>query len=152
MNASFLSVITLFLAAALPVHADPPKPKEIQSATGIVAKTVPSDASEGATDTQIFQHDKLVATIHNAAAVSFQPKGDILLLRETGADDDSRHFLLNLGKKEYSKNPEKRASWVIGGRYVVKTTWSDDGRQITLQTAQFAGGKPVTIEVKNFCR
>lgn len=102
----------------------------IESPGGFLAEFVRLDG-EGEGKTIIWKKRIKVAEIPSARPVSFSPKEDILLLAEYAADDDLRHFLLDLGSGEFKKEGN-RLDYVFGGRYVKGATWSDDGKTLTL--------------------
>lgn len=77
---------------------------------------------------------KVLATIPNTHPISFSPTADILLLKETGEDDDLRQYLLNVGKGEYAKEGS-RGDYVFGSRYVTSASWSKNGKSLTLHNA-----------------
>ena len=90
---------------------------------------------------------QIIATIVGVQAVSFSPTSDILLVREAVADDDLRHYFLNIGKGQFTRKGD-RTSYVFGSRYVDKAKWSANGKQVTL--SDFPGisdAAPVTINV-----
>ena len=125
----------------------------IKSKLGFVAEgVVPAKAEEGKVDTLIKKDGKLLAKVENAIPVSFSPDGTILLLAEMAADDDCRHFLLNVAAGEYSKKGSQRLNWIIGGRSVTKAEWSADGKKLTLKSSKAMGAKAETIEVSKYCR
>lgn len=134
----------LVLALAVPLLAG-----EVVSKAGYTATSVPT-GEEGGADTVILRDGKVLASVRDAAPVSFSPDGKILLLREAMADDDCRHFLLNVGAGEFRKDPEKRMRWMIGGRYVTSAKWSDDSTKVTLITGDAFGGGSDTFEVAKF--
>ncbi|MDA7880969.1 hypothetical protein N9A94_01535 [Akkermansiaceae bacterium] len=73
----------------------------------------------------------IIATIKGARPVSFSPTSDILLVREDVADDDLRHYFLNIGAGQFSRKAE-RAQYTFGNRFSSKAVWSDDGKSLVL--------------------
>ncbi len=139
-----LTLILALLASGFTASAD-----EIESAAGYRATPV-ENGDEGGRDTVITREGKVLASVRDAAPVSFSPNGEVLLVREAMPDDDCRHFLLNLKAKEFRKDPETRLEWVIGGRYVTKAEWSEDGKFLTLTASEESGGEKERIEVAKF--
>lgn len=129
----------------------PLRSEELVSKAGFAATAVPN-GEEAGFDTVIVKNGKVLASVRDAKPVSFGPDGTVLLLREAMADDDCRHFLLNLAAGEIRKDPEKRMRWMIGGRYVTSATWSDDGTRVTLVTGDAFGGGSETFEVAKFVK
>jgi Tol biopolymer transport system component len=101
----------------------------VVSKLGFVAKVTRVPNLEGGTKTVIWKGKKIIATISDTA-ISFSPDGRVLLMAESGPDDDSRYFLLNIAGGEYSKDPERRLDWIIGSRWVRKSSWSKDSRYV----------------------
>lgn len=124
-----------------------PAGETFTSAGGLVATCVKSaDGGEGEWDTLIQKDGKPLLRIPNARPVSFNPAGDVLLLVEAAADDDCRHFLIKPGAE--AKVPPFGQRKRIGGRFVTKHEWSEDGQSITLISDPKLGeAKPETIPV-----
>lgn len=123
----------------------------LKSSLGYEATAVPDKSEEALMTTSITKNGKLVATIDAARPVSFSPDGGILLLADAMADDDCRHFLLNVAAGEYKKDQAKWREWKIGSRWHSKATWSADGKMITL-SAEGINVPPMTFEVSKYCR
>jgi hypothetical protein len=117
------------------------------SASGLVACSAETPAQqEGVWDTVIRKNGKVLLHIPNARPVSFNPAGDVLLLVDAAADDDSRHFLIKPAANLQVPPFGKRLS--VGGRFVNQHQWSDDGKSLTLISDPAAGGvKPETVIV-----
>jgi Tol biopolymer transport system component len=126
-----------------------PSTREVKSSAGFVATEV-ENGEEAGKDTVITKEGKVLASVRDAAPVSFSPDGRLLLLCEAMADDDCRHFLLNVAAGEFRKDPRERLKWIIGGRYVTDAEWSEDGSKLTLTTADAFGGGRETIEIAKF--
>lgn len=144
-----IRIVFACLCSALLSARDAAEPVAMASEAGFVATAV-ANGEEGGRDTVISRDGKVLASVRDAAPVSFGPDGTILLLREAMADDDSRHFLLNLGAGEFRKDPEKRREWVIGGRHVTRAEWSAEGRTVTLTTPDAFGGGSEMFEVAEY--
>ncbi len=132
----------LALGSCLPVVRAADQPP-VKSKLGYQAVAVePAEAEEGASDTIIKKDGKEIARIADAIPVSFSPDGTILLLHDAAADDDCRHFLLNVAAGEKPKPFCERNK--IGGRHVENAEWSKDGKSITFTNA--AGLAEKTME------
>lgn len=108
----------------------PPVPKfggGVRSRSGLFA--IPTNNG-----TVIRRGSKVLATVPNSHPISFSPTADILLLKETGQDDDLRQYLLNVGKGEFEKDAP-RGDYVFGSRYVTSASWSNNGKTLTLHNA-----------------
>jgi hypothetical protein len=129
-------------------HGITPGEEILTSTTGIVAASVkPADQEEGAWDTIIRKDGQVLLQIPNARPVSFNPTGDVLLLKDAAADDNCRHFLIRPAAKLEVPPFGKRVS--VGGRFVTSHQWSEDGKSVTLISDPAAEGeKPVTITVE----
>ena len=66
-----------------------------------------------------------ISEIEGAKWVSTSPDGSLYLMRETGADDDLRHFVVRFVDGRLERGPR------IGGRYVTRAEWSSDSQWIT---------------------
>lgn len=155
MKSSIYSAVSKFISTGYAValtlglclstaHADD---EAVASKLGYQAIRVESATDEeGAYDTVIKKDGKEIARVSDARPVSFSPDGTILLLCEAAADDDCRHFLLNVaaGEKPKQCNELKR----IGGRYVVDAVWSKDGKTITFTNDKDLAEEPTeTVNV-----
>jgi hypothetical protein len=141
-----MMTVSLIMLALLADAGDSCKSRLGYEATG-----VPDKSEEALMSTVITKNGKLVATIEAARPVSFSPDGGILLLADAMADDDCRHFLLNIAAGEYQKELKKWREWKIGSRWHSQATWSADGKTITL-AAEGMQIPPVTFEVSQYCR
>ena len=123
--------------------------QKVQSPGGFIAHSFRFAIDDGEPEGGILieKDGQVVGTISGARAVSFSPTADILLVSEAVASDDLRHYLLDIGKGQYTRKGERK-NYVFGSRYVAKAKWSADGKQITL--SDFPGisdAAPVTIKV-----
>lgn len=143
---SLIRIALVCFGFALVSAHEATEPITMKSEAGFVATAV-ANGEEGGRDIVISRDGKALASVRDAAPVSFAPDGTILLLREAKADDDCCHFLLNLGAGELRKDPEKRRQWAIGGRHVISAEWSADGRTVNLRTPDAFGGGSETFEV-----
>lgn len=139
------TVISLILLPLTAVAGDMCK-----SRLGYEAAGIPDKTEEALMSTVITKDGKLVATIEAARPVSFSPNGGILLLADAMADDDCRHFLLNIAAGEYKKDEARWREWKIGSRWHSIATWSADGKTVTL-SAEGINVPPVTFEVAKYC-
>jgi len=115
----------------------------LTSVGGFKAKFIKLEG-EGEGKTEIWKDGKKVAEIASAGPVSFSPVADILLLREYGADDDLKQYLLNIGKGEYAMQGS-RLKYVFGSRYMTSSAWSADGTKLTLTNATDMTDKPTEV-------
>ena len=89
----------------------------------------------------------VVAVVNGVRPVLFSPTEDVLLVREDIADDDLKHFLLDIGAGQFSRT-EERASYVFGSRFVDRVEWSDDGKHIvTFDYEGTTGAAPSVVSV-----
>jgi|GEM_PF-1359876 len=152
MTKAILSSVILLLPVAASAEGAPEpatSPREVKSSSGFVATEV-DNGEEAGRDTVITKDGKVLASVRDAAPVSFSPDGRILLLCEAMADDDCRHFFLHVAAGEFRKDPQERLKWIVGGRYVTDAEWSEDGRSVTLTTAEAFGGGRASFEVAKF--
>ena len=134
-----LLVFTAFLfTPLLPLAAEEAKPtpsshKSVRSSSGLIAHYFKLQTGDVEPEGLILieKEGRVIATIKGARPVSFSPVNDILLVVEDVADDDLRHYFLNIGAGQYSRNDE-REERVFGPRFVSKATWSDDGKYLVL--------------------
>lgn len=153
MKTIMQSTVTRFFAVALmlgfcrsEVRAADGAP--VKSKLGYEATSVkPAEPEEGASDTIIRKDGKEVLRVPHAKPISFSPDGRILLLAQAAADDDCQQFLLDV---TVGKLPGKILK--VGGRYVVKSEWSKDGKTLTF-TSSTGGTTPrvETITVADHC-
>ncbi len=123
-------------------------PHLVQSPLGYVAEKVnPVKYEEGVTDTLIRVENRPPMLVPYATPIAFSPDGRLLLLRESAADDDLRHFVLDVASGAQPKPSDQRRR--IGGRYVNQAQWSDDGKHIIFINMPELTENPVeTVEVK----
>lgn len=135
------------MATTMGVFANEP----VTSKLGFTAVAAPN-GEEGGADTRITKDGKPLAIVSGAKPVSFSPDGRILLLREAGADDDLKHFFLNLAAGEHEKTAEqlKNGQHRVGGRAVVKSEWSPDGKFVTFYSF-YESEPPVKVKVSDHC-
>ncbi|MGJ8657012.1 MAG: GDSL-type esterase/lipase family protein [Akkermansiaceae bacterium] len=105
----------------------------LTSPTGFKATFVPLPA-EGQGLTEIWKNGEKIATIKDAKPIAFSPTSDILLLKEHAPDDDTKPYLLDIGKSQFTIKGN-RQDHVFGSRYVTSAKWSPDGTTITLTNA-----------------
>ena len=105
----------------------------VRSPGGFIAHSLRFTNADGEPEGRVFieKDGRVIATIPGVRAVSFSPKQDVLLVREEVADDDLRHYLLNIGAGQYSR-PEPRLDYVFGSRFVTRAEWSEDGKWLVL--------------------
>lgn len=105
----------------------------VTSPNGIHAHYLRFTTDEGDFEGQTFieKEGRVVATLKGVRPISFSPTQDVLLLREDVADDDLRHYLLDIGAGQYALTIERNEA-VFGSRYVARTEWSEDGRHLVL--------------------
>ncbi len=147
--------ILVFSQLAIPaLGAEEPKSshKKVASPGGYIAHSFLTTNADGEPEGRVLieKDGRVIATIKGVFADSFSPKADILLVKEAIADDDLRHYFLNIGEGEFKKEGD-RASYVFGSRYATKSAWSDDGKYVVL--FDFPGiteDPPAVIKVSDF--
>lgn len=124
-----------------------PGQEMLTSTSGLVATTAEaSTPEEGAWDTVIRKNRETLLRIENARPVSFSPSGDVLLMIDSAADDHCRHFLIQPSANAKIPPFGKRIS--VGGRFVTKHEWSEDGSSLTMiPDPKLSDAKPETISV-----
>ncbi len=123
----------------------------LTSVSGFKATFVPGEG-EGEGMTEIWKDGKKVASIPDSRPMSFSPVGDVLLLAEHAPDDDTKQYVLDIGKGE-SAMKSSRLEYVFGGRYVESATWSNDGSSITLHNHPDLGAvKKETFKVADLLK
>lgn len=63
--------------------------------------------------------------VRGALPIAWDPAGGRLLMREAAADDDLRHFVLDVGAGEFEKRGS-RMDWILGERADRFTAWRGD--------------------------
>lgn len=125
--------------------------RRLKSPGGYTAKFVKLPG-EGKGKTVISKDGKNVAEIPRSSPRSFSPTADVLLVREYFADDDCRHYLLDIGNGEFEIEG-RRLDYVFGGRYVREAIWSADGKELTLRYREgMSDRKPETFKVKELLK
>lgn len=94
--------------------------------------------------TEITKNGLVVSRVEGVRPLSLNPQGTVLLVAECYADDDNRQYILRLEKGEFIKKGS-RLKYIFGGRYVVKATWSRDGKKITLYNSPALAEKEVEV-------
>lgn len=155
---------TLFLSAIITIAASPinhakedDKPRIMVKSAGkskgefVFIYLVEHQATEfPKSQVIILKDEKVLNVITDASPVSFNPDGDILLMKEIGGDDDLQHYILNLGGGEYKKE-QARKDYVFGGRWATNARWNEDGTKVLLHLHMTAEGEDdeVSYSVKD---
>jgi len=107
--------------------------KSVRSPGGFIAHYLRFNTGEGNFEGRVMieKEGRVIATINGARPVSFSTKADILLVVEDVADDDLKHYLLDIGKGQFTRKA-KREDYTFGSRFSSKAVWSDDGKFLVL--------------------
>ena len=130
---SFVILFASVLLSSAEDHQSKSSYKSVRSPGGYIAHYLRFDSEEGEFEGRIMieKEGRVIATIIGARPVSFSPKANILLVVEDVADDNLKHYLLDIGKGQFTRKA-KREDYTFGTRYSSKAVWSDDGKSLVL--------------------
>jgi hypothetical protein len=80
---------------------------------------------EGVSVTLLCGDGSRTVLVRGATPVAWDPAGSRLLLREAVADDDLRHFVLDVARGEFEKRGD-RMQWILGERGDRFSGWRGD--------------------------